>query len=64
MPAAQDPPPAPSRKRPLIYVYDMPPEFTTRILQYRITRNHCVWRATDVANVSWVSPQVRVTTAN
>lgn len=34
VPASLDPPPAPTRPRPLIYVYDMPPEFTTRMLQY------------------------------
>ena len=26
------------RLRPLIYVYDMPAEFTTRMLQYRVER--------------------------
>lgn len=26
----------PTRMRPLIYVYDMPPEFTTRMLQYSL----------------------------
>ncbi len=25
----------PGRMRPLIYVYDMPPEFTSRMLQYK-----------------------------
>ena len=35
-PAAADPPAAPTRKRPLIYVYDLPAEFNSRLLQYRI----------------------------
>ncbi len=33
LPAAARDQPAPSRRRPLVYVYDMPPEFTTRMLQ-------------------------------
>ncbi len=37
-PAAQDPPPAPTRRRPLIYVYDTDPIFNTKIMQYRIAR--------------------------
>ncbi|KAG1665161.1 hypothetical protein FOA52_005542 [Chlamydomonas sp. UWO 241] len=32
------------RMRPLIYVYDLPSEFTTRILQYRVQRRACVHR--------------------
>lgn len=36
---AQQPPPAPTRRRPLIYVYDMSPEFTTDLLQYRLARD-------------------------
>jgi ferredoxin-thioredoxin reductase catalytic subunit len=27
-----------ARKRPLIYVYNMPPAFTTRMLQYRLSK--------------------------
>jgi hypothetical protein len=35
-PAALDAPPAGlPRRRPLIYVYNLPAEFTTRLLQYR-----------------------------
>ncbi len=34
-PAAMEPPPAPSRKRPLIYIYDMEPLYSTKLLQYR-----------------------------
>ena len=33
--AAVDPPVSPTRKRPLIYVYDTWPEFNTDVLQYR-----------------------------
>lgn len=32
-PAALDPPPQPTRKRPLIYIYDLPPAYNTRMLQ-------------------------------
>ncbi len=36
-PAAQDPPPpTQQRKRPFIYVYDLPPAYNTRMLQYRV----------------------------
>ena len=35
VPAAQDPPFSPTRKRPFIYVYDMWPEFNTDVMQYR-----------------------------
>lgn len=31
----KDPPP---RKRPLIYVYNTPPQYTTRVHQYRLSR--------------------------
>ena len=32
-PAAADPPAANTRLRPLIYVYDMPPAYNTRMMQ-------------------------------
>ena len=32
-PAATDPPTAKTRLRPLIYVYDMPPAYNTRMMQ-------------------------------
>lgn len=36
-PAAADPPlVGQQRKRPFIYVYDMPPAYNTRMLQYRV----------------------------
>ncbi|KAG2488357.1 hypothetical protein HYH03_013047 [Edaphochlamys debaryana] len=52
VPAAATEPPSgggggagpPGRLRPLIYVYDMPPEFTTRMHQYKLTRNVCGYR--------------------
>lgn len=40
-PAAEDPPPAPTRKRPLIYIYEMPPKFTQHMLQYRFASEFC-----------------------
>ncbi len=42
--AAQDPPQQPLRLRPYIYVYDVAPEFSTDIYQYRIERGNCMWR--------------------
>jgi hypothetical protein len=38
-PTLRSPPPA--RKRPLIYVYNLPPAYNTRMLQYRIVRCAC-----------------------
>lgn len=37
-PSAADPPALPTRKRPFIYVYDLPPEFNVRMLQWRGNR--------------------------
>jgi hypothetical protein len=34
-PAAREPPPSPTRKRPLIYVYDLEPLYSSKLLQYR-----------------------------
>ena len=48
-PAAFDPP-TPTRPRPLIYVYDLPPIFNTRLVQYRVDRNYCFYRAFDDHN--------------
>ncbi|KAG2501893.1 hypothetical protein HYH03_000391 [Edaphochlamys debaryana] len=42
-PAALESPP-PTRRRPLIYVYDVPPAFTTRMLQYALVSTACKWR--------------------
>lgn len=45
IPKCTDPPcDKPTRKRPLIYVYDSPPPYTTRMLQYRLVWESCVWR--------------------
>ncbi|KAG2489065.1 hypothetical protein HYH03_012501 [Edaphochlamys debaryana] len=43
------------RLRPLIYVYDMPPEFTTRMHQYRLTTRNCQYRQYGPRNVSELS---------
>ncbi|PNH07497.1 putative glucuronosyltransferase, partial [Tetrabaena socialis] len=43
-PAAQEPPPAPTRRRPLIYVYDLEPLYQAKILQYRVSPPWCVHR--------------------
>ncbi|EFJ49814.1 acetylglucosaminyltransferase [Volvox carteri f. nagariensis] len=34
----------PGRMRPLIYIYDMPPEFTSRMHQYKNVHEHCSYR--------------------
>jgi len=36
-PASADPPLTPMRRRPLIYIYDLPSDFNTRLLQVRRT---------------------------
>ncbi|GIL93384.1 hypothetical protein Vretimale_17471 [Volvox reticuliferus] len=33
-----------ARMRPLIYIYDMPPEFTSRMHQYKNVNEHCGYR--------------------
>ncbi|GLI62946.1 hypothetical protein VaNZ11_005800 [Volvox africanus] len=43
-PASLPVPASPTRPRPLIYVYDVPPEYTSRMLQYRVAADSCVWR--------------------
>lgn len=43
-PAAADPPPAPTRARPLIYVYELPPIYNQLLLAYRIDPVQCVPR--------------------
>lgn len=32
------------RRRPLVFVYDMPAEFVGRVLQYRTSKEKCTWR--------------------
>lgn len=49
---AREVPALPTRKRPLIYVYDVPPPYTTRMLQYRLVRKACVWRHFTEYNTS------------
>ncbi|KXZ54467.1 hypothetical protein GPECTOR_4g532 [Gonium pectorale] len=39
-----------TRQRPLIYVYDLPPAYNARMLQYRNDRGVCVWRAFESGN--------------
>ena len=39
-----------SGRRPLIYVYDLPPEYVARMLQYKIHRQACVYRLWNEAN--------------
>ena len=50
-PAAQDPPPALKRKRPLIYIYELPPIYNQLLLQYRLT-GACVHRIFNWENVT------------
>ncbi|PNH08225.1 hypothetical protein TSOC_005205 [Tetrabaena socialis] len=54
--AAEDPPTSsPQRKRPYIYVYDVKPDYSTDMLQYRIERSHCNYRQFEHANASqWI----------
>jgi hypothetical protein len=41
-PAAMEPPPAATRKRPLIYVYDLEPLFQSKLLQVSLARAPCM----------------------
>ncbi|KAG2494840.1 hypothetical protein HYH03_007080 [Edaphochlamys debaryana] len=43
-PAALEPPPRATRRRPLVYVYDLEPLFQAKILQYRVGTTACVHR--------------------
>ncbi|KAG2444185.1 hypothetical protein HYH02_009123 [Chlamydomonas schloesseri] len=47
-PAALEPPPSATRRRPLIYVYDLEPLYQARILQYRVSPPWCVFRRHDM----------------
>ncbi|GBF92598.1 hypothetical protein Rsub_05212 [Raphidocelis subcapitata] len=38
------PPPLPARRRPLVFVYDMPAPFVARLLQFRSDKAACTWR--------------------
>ncbi|PNH11304.1 putative glucuronosyltransferase [Tetrabaena socialis] len=52
-PAALPTPATPTRPRPLIFVYDMPPEYNSRFLQYRFGGDNCVWRRFNEHNDSF-----------
>ena len=43
-PAAADPAPGDNRKRPLIFVHELPGDYHSRMLQYRIQHKSCVHR--------------------
>ena len=43
-PAAADPAPGATRRRPLIFVHELPADYHSRMLQYRIKHNSCVHR--------------------
>ncbi|GFR40870.1 hypothetical protein Agub_g1521 [Astrephomene gubernaculifera] len=43
-PAALEPPPKATRKRPLIYVYDLEPLYQSKLLQYRLASAWCTHR--------------------
>ncbi|PNH07164.1 hypothetical protein TSOC_006410 [Tetrabaena socialis] len=55
-PAALPVPALPTRPRPLIYVYDVPPDFTFRMLQYRLIPHVCTWRRWFDYNVTDTVP--------
>lgn len=38
---------APGQRRPLIYVYDVPGAYVSRMLSYRLHRDSCTWRIFD-----------------
>ena len=52
--ALPSPPADKQRKRPFIYVYDMPPAYTGRMLQYRLGKNQCTWRVWESLNSSYL----------
>lgn len=54
-PAAESFLPGTTRKRPLIYVYELPSIFNTVMLQYRMGGADCVPRLYDVNNVTTLS---------
>ncbi|GFR40871.1 hypothetical protein Agub_g1522 [Astrephomene gubernaculifera] len=49
-PAALEPPPKATRKRPLIYVYDLEPLYQSKLLQYRVSPTWCVFRRHEYPN--------------
>ena len=46
-PEAEAVPPSELRRRPLIFVYDLPPEYVARMLQYKVHR----WGGTQLQNL-------------
>jgi hypothetical protein len=48
--AADDPPPALTRRRPLVYIYELPPRYTSHMLQYRFEGWACLHRYFDAGN--------------
>ncbi|GIL78717.1 hypothetical protein Vretimale_380 [Volvox reticuliferus] len=53
-PASLPIPPMRVHPRPLIYVYDMPPEYHSRMLQYRIAGDTCMWRRFTDSNDTYL----------
>ncbi|EFJ52271.1 acetylglucosaminyltransferase [Volvox carteri f. nagariensis] len=53
-PASLPEPQMPTQMRPLIYVYDMPPAYHSRMLQYRIGSDACMWRRFSEANDTYL----------
>lgn len=51
-PASEDPPPGSTRKRPLIYVYELEPMYNQLMLQYRFSRASCTHRLFEQGNVT------------
>lgn len=49
-PAAADPVPGTTRKRPLIFVHELPGDYHSRMLQYRIQHKSCVHRCRDAVS--------------
>ena len=46
------------RKRPLIYVYDLPPDYNSRLLQYKIDSRACSWRTFQVRICGSTDPRI------
>jgi hypothetical protein len=42
------------RKRPFIYVYDLPPAYNSRMLQYRLGKQSCSWRVWESDNTTYM----------
>ncbi|KAL4438037.1 hypothetical protein ABPG77_004258 [Micractinium sp. CCAP 211/92] len=52
-PAAEDPKPGDTRKRPLIYVYELPAIFNSKLLQYRPDKGCCTHRLFNEDNSTY-----------